>query len=198
MGLVHVTIVTQATIMIDAAHQTCTQRRVGEHRVSVGCTAPPTAWPAYARPSIRKLPIREIERLEPASPRSCEPGREPRRKSCEQHNSNCSSSLPSTSPRLMSGIGIASSYSSLLTPAEEYLGYPSYGEHIGSNSFDLCDAGDATLLAHPHGAGTWAERDAHAGALAAAAAAEAEEAEAEEKKNDEKEKARVRDRATPR
>ena len=40
MGLVHVTIVTQATIMIDAAHQTCTQRRVGEHRVSVGCTAP--------------------------------------------------------------------------------------------------------------------------------------------------------------
>ena len=50
--------------MIDAAHQTCTQRRVGEHRVSVGCTAPPTAWPAYARPSIRKLPIREIERLE--------------------------------------------------------------------------------------------------------------------------------------
>ena len=88
VGLVHVTIVTQATIMIDAAHQTCTQRRVGEHRVSVGCTAPPTAWPAYARPSIRKLPIREIERLEPASPRSCEPGREPRRKSCEQHNSN--------------------------------------------------------------------------------------------------------------
>ena len=94
-------------------------------------------------------------------------------------------------PRLMPDIDIASSCSSLLTPAEEYLGYPSYGEHIGSNSFDLCDAGDATLLAHPHGAGTWAERDAHAGALAAAAAAEAE---AEEKKNDEKEKARVRDR----
>ena len=97
-------------------------------------------------------------------------------------------------PRLMPDIDIASSCSSLLTPAEEYLGYPSYGEHIGSNSFDLCDAGDATLLAHPHGAGTWAERDAHAGALAAAAAAEAEEAEAEEKKNDEKAKARVRDR----
>ena len=94
----------------------------------------------------------------------------------------------------MPDIDIASSCSSLLTPAEEYLGYPSYGEHIGSNSFDLCDAGDATLLAHPHGAGTWAERDAHAGALAAAAAEEAEEAEAEEKKNDEKEKARVRDR----
>ena len=184
MGLVHVTIVTQATIMIDAAHQTCTQRRVGEHRVSVGCTAPPTAWPAYARPSIRKLPIREIERLEPASPRSCEPGREPRRKSCEQHNSNCSSSLPSTSPRLMSGIGIVSSCSSLLTPAEEYLRYPTYGEHIGSTTFDLCDADD-TLLAHQHGACSWAERDAHAGALAAA---EAEAAEAEEKKNDEKEK----------
>ena len=80
LSLVHVTIVTQATVMIDAAHQTCTQRRVGEHRVSVGCTAPPTAWPAHARPSIRKLPIEEIERLEPASPRSCEPRREPRRK----------------------------------------------------------------------------------------------------------------------
>jgi len=34
------------------------------------------------------------------------------------------------------------------------------------------------LLAPQHGAGTWAERDAHAGSLAAAAAAEAEEAEA--------------------
>ena len=96
-------------------------------------------------------------------------------------------------PRLMPDIDIASSCSSLLTPAEEYLGYPSYGEHIGSTTFDLCDADD-TLLAHQHGAGTWAERDAHAGSLAAAAAAEAEEAEAEEKKNDEKEKARVRDR----
>ena len=93
-------------------------------------------------------------------------------------------------PRLMPGIDIASSCSSLLTPAEEYLRYPTYGEHL---SFDLCDADD-TLLAHQHGACSWAERDAHAGALAAAAAAEAEEAEAEEKKNDEKAKARVRDR----
>ena len=93
-------------------------------------------------------------------------------------------------PRLMPGIDIASSCSSLLTPAEEYLRYPTYGEHL---SFDLCDADD-TLLAHQHGACSWAERDAHAGALAAAAAAEAEEAEAEEKKNDEKAKARARDR----
>ena len=97
-------------------------------------------------------------------------------------------------PRLMPDIDIASSCSSLLTPAEEYLGYPSYGEHIGSNGFDLFDAADDTLLAHQHGACSWAERDAHAGALAAAAAAEAEEAEAEKKKNEEKEKARVRDR----
>ncbi len=96
-------------------------------------------------------------------------------------------------PRLMPDIDIASSCSSLLTPAEEYLGYPSYGEHIGSTTFDLCDADD-TLLAHQHGACSWAERDAHAGALAAAAAAEAEAEEAEQKKNDEKEKARVRDR----
>ena len=57
-------------------------------------------------------------------------------------------------PLLMPDIDIASSCSSLLTPAEEYLGYPSYGEHIGLNSFDLC----------------------HAGSLAAAAAEEAEEA----------------------
>ena len=84
---------------------------------------------------------------------------------------------------------IASSCSSLLTPAEEYLRDPTYGEQ----DFDLCDADD-TLLAHQHGACSWAERDAHAGALAAAAAAEAEEAEAEEKKNAEKAKARVRDR----
>ena len=96
-------------------------------------------------------------------------------------------------PRLMPGIDIASSCSSLLTPAEEYLRYPTYGEHIGSTTFDLCDADD-TLLAHQHGACSWAERDAHAGALAAAAAAEAEAEEAEQKKNDEKEKARVRDR----
>ena len=74
----------------------------------------------------------------------------------------------------MPGIDIASSCSSLLTPAEEYLRYPTYGEHL---SFDLCDADD-TLLAHQHGACSWAERDAHAGALAAAAAAEAEAAEA--------------------
>ena len=53
---------------------------------------------------------------------------------------------------------------------------------------------DDTLLAHQHGACSWAERDTHAGALAAAAAAEAEAEEAEQKKNDEKEKARVRDR----
>ena len=66
---------------------------------------------------------------------------------------------------------IASSCSSLLTPAEEYLRYPTYGEHIGSTTFDLCDADD-TLLAHQHGACSWAERDAHAGALAAAAAAD--------------------------
>ena len=93
----------------------------------------------------------------------------------------------------MPDIDIASSCSSLLTPAEEYLRYPTYGdEHIGS-TFDLCDADD-TLLAHQHGACSWAERDAHAGALAAAAAAEAEAEEAEEKKNDKKEKARVRDR----
>ena len=39
----------------------------------------------------------------------------------------------------MPDIDIASSCSSLLTPAKEHLGYPSYGEHIGSNSFDLCD-----------------------------------------------------------
>ena len=90
----------------------------------------------------------------------------------------------------MPGIDIASSCSSLLTPAEEYLRYPSYGEHIGSTTFDLCDADD-TLLAHQHGACSWAERDAHAGALAAAAAAEAAEAEAEEKKNEEKAKAQV-------
>ena len=59
-------------------------------------------------------------------------------------------------PRLMPGIDIASSCSSLLTPAEEYLGYPSYGEHIGSNGFDLFDAADDTLLAHQHGACSWA------------------------------------------
>ena len=93
-------------------------------------------------------------------------------------------------PRLMPGIDIASSCSSLLTPAEEYLRYPTYGEHIGSTTFDLCDADD-TLLAHQqHGACSWAERDAHAGALAAAAVAEEAGAEAEEKK----EKARERDR----
>ena len=67
MGLVHVTIVPQAVIMIGAAHQTGTQRRVGQHRVSVGCTVPPTALAAYARPGIRKLPMKEIERIEPAS-----------------------------------------------------------------------------------------------------------------------------------
>ena len=89
----------------------------------------------------------------------------------------------------MPGIDIASSCSSLLTPAEEYLRYPTYGEHIGSTTFDLCDADD-TLLAHQHGACSWAERDAHAGALAAVAATEA----AAEARENGKGKARVRDR----
>ena len=54
-------------------------------------------------------------------------------------------------PRLMPGIDIASSCSSLLTPAEEYLGYIGYGEQLGSNFFDAdADATTTEPVSYTH------------------------------------------------
>ena len=90
----------------------------------------------------------------------------------------------------MSDIGIPGWHSSSLAPAQQFL---DPGELAGSIP-DLRLDEDTPLLAHQHGACSWAEHDAHADSLAAVAATGAEEAEAEKNENDEKAKARVRDR----
>ena len=66
----------------------------------------------------------------------------------------------------MPDIDILNPHSSLCTPYEQYQEYLAYGEQVGS--FFAADA-DADAQ---HGACTWAERDAHAGALATVAEAE--------------------------
>ena len=90
----------------------------------------------------------------------------------------------------MSDIGMPGWHSSSLAPAQQYL---DPGELAGSIP-DLRLDEDTPLLAHQHGACSWAEHDAHADSLAAVAATGAEEAEAEKNENEEKEKARIRDR----